>query len=460
MKRALLYIALDFPPLNSSGTYRNAKFVKYLPRFGWRPVVVTLDWRRVHQEHPLDAALLEDIPEQTPILRLPPFNPAVTLHRLVRRHRSRIQDGVATLTEIARDRRPRPPAYRLARSLFHAALAPLGDVFFYWNFRALPACLRWARRHRVEAIFVSVSPWTTALLGLMLKWKLGRPLIVDFRDYWTMWAVKGEPTLRDRLDAHVERWILRHADRLICVHPAMARDFQTLEPSCAGKCRAITNGYDPDDFPSLGASLTSSADSSAPLRLVHTGLVWGDAARPLLEALMRLTPDERRRGLRVEFVGGLPSSQIAFVKRHRLDDCVRIEPRVPHRRAIERMCRADLLLLLIVDNEGGRKWYPGKLFEYMYARRPILAIAPQGIATQLIREAGVGWAVEPRDIDGLARILRSLATDGSLVHHQYYHPREEVIARFHRLRLTRTLASVLDELCPLNGSRSTEDQGI
>ncbi|RMG48493.1 MAG: glycosyltransferase [Acidobacteria bacterium] len=458
MKRALLYIALDFPPLNSSGTYRNAKFVKYLPRFGWQPVVVTLDWHRERGENPLDAALLEDIPKQTPILRLPPFNPAVTLHRLIRRRQPEFRDGTATLTEIAPDRRPRHLVYRLTRSLFHAALAPLGDVFFYWNFRALPACLRWARRHRVEAVFVSLSPWTTALLGLMLKRKLGRPLIVDFRDYWTMWAVKGEPTLRDRLDAHVERWILRRADRLICVHHAMARDFQALEPRCTGKCRVITNGYDPDDFPRLDSIPAPSANPPAPLRLVHAGLVWGDAARPLLEALARLESDLRKH-LRVTFVGGLPPSQIAFVKRHRLDDCVRMEPRVPHRQAIERMCQADLLLLLIVDNEGGRKWYPGKLFEYMYAHRPILAIAPRGIATQLIREAGVGWAVEPQDIDGLTRLLKRLVTERSAVH-GYYHPREDVIARFHRLRLAEALASILDELCPPTGSRSAGSHNI
>lgn len=450
MKRTLLFIALDFPPLNSSGTYRNAKFVKYLGQFGWQPVVVTLDWYREAGDHPLDDSLLQDISQQVPVIRLLPFHPMVNLRRFASRFRARSEarSEVVTLSEVMADARPRSSLYKLARSAYHGALAPVGDTFFYWGFRVLPRCLELARQHAAKAIFVSVSPWTTAILGVMLKHRLRVPLIVDFRDYWTLWAVKGKSTVRDKLDARVERWILRQADRIICVHQAMADDFETLEPACVGKCRVITNGYDVEDFTMVERETHSFERDEGVCQLIHTGIAWGDAALPLLRALAQLKREDAGTCLRVCFVGGLPPSSLRFIKDHELDDLIQIHKRVSHREAIQRMREADVLLLLIVGNEGGRKWYPGKLFEYMYAGRPVLAVAPEGLATRLINEAGIGLAVEPQDTERLVRVLREIVVDVSAFREKYYHPKEAVIEQFNRVALTHKLALVLDEVGP------------
>lgn len=451
MTRNLLYIALDFPPLNSSGTYRSAKFVKYLGRFGWQPVVVTLDWYKEPMGDPLDESLLSDVPAAVPVIRLPHFNPAFSLYHLVARYRpGRLaHDPIVTLSEIPQDDQPRSRFYRLARSIYHRALTPVGDPFFYWSFRVWPACVKLARQHQVKVILVSISPWTTALLGVLLKRTLHVPLVVDFRDYWTQWAVKKQPTAGDLVETWVERWILRQADRVICVHQAMADDFARMEPACAGRCRVITNGYDVDDFGGTDAGLLSHDRSEVgPTHLIHTGIVWGDAAVPLLRALAQLKRDCPDPGLRVSFVGGLPPSSLRFIDEHDLGDLVEVHPRVSHREVIQRMCRADVLLLLIVGNEGGRKWYPGKLFEYMYAGRPVLAVAPEGIAARLIERAGIGLTVAPPQVERLVQVLREVAADVGAFRRKYYHPQQSIIAQFNRLVLTQNLASVLDELCP------------
>jgi glycosyltransferase involved in cell wall biosynthesis len=450
MGRKLLFIALDFPPLNSSGTYRNAKFVKYLSQFGWQPVVVTLDWSSARVDDPLDDSLLQDIPQHVPIIRLPHFNPIFRWHHLLARYRPRSEgrSESVTLSEVTDDSRPRGRLYKLARSAYHGALIPVGDVFFYWSFRMLPRCVELARQHKVSAIFVSVSPWTAAILGVMLKRLLRLPLIVDFRDYWTMWAVKETRPIRDRLDARVERWILRRADRIICVHQAMADDFESLEPACAGRCRVITNGYDVEDFPPLPPNECSSGLDADIGQLTHTGIAWGDAALPLLRALAQLKREGMKKSLRVNFIGGLPSSNLQFITDHQLGEIVQVRSRVSHHEAIQRMRQADVLLLLIVGNEGGRKWYPGKLFEYMHAGRPVLAVAPEGIATQLINEVGIGVAVAPHDAEQIVNVLAEIVADPSAFCQKYYHPAPAAIAQFNRIALTQTLASVLDEVSP------------
>jgi glycosyltransferase involved in cell wall biosynthesis len=264
-----------------------------------------------------------------------------------------------------------------------------------------------------------------------------------------MWAVKGVDPIRDQLNAYVERWILREADRLICVHQAMADDFEALAPACAGKCRVITNGYDVEDFRGTDFSLSVRGQTSVcPTLLTHTGIAWGDAAIPLLQALSQLKRENAGHRLRVSFVGGLPASSLTFIKDHQLKGLVHVQKRVPHHEAIERMREADVLLLLIVGNEGGRKWYPGKLFEYMYVRRPVLAVAPEGIATRLIHDAGIGLAVAPHETERLTQALKDIAADVAAFREQYFHPKESVIEQFDRVTLTRKLASVLDEVCP------------
>lgn len=454
MSRRLLYIALDFPPLNSSGTYRNAKFVKYLGRFGWQPVVVTLDWHQAETDDPLDETLLKEIPTDTPIIRYAPYHPLINLARwLARNRRQRPLPPEARLrTEVTGDEQPRSRLYTAARNAYHAALTPIGDMFFYWSLRILPRCIEAAVQHRVEAIYVSVSPWTLGILGVLLQGVLRLPLIVDFRDYWTMWAVKQTRPFRDRLEAGVERWILRHADRIICVHQAMAEDFQTLEPRCRDKCRVITNGYDEDDFRDLQhhASVLHEHYASHPqhriVQLTHTGIAWGDAAQPLLDALMHLQRQSAKLNLHVNFIGGLPPSKWQFIHEHQLDGLVHVQKRVSHHEAIQQMVAADVLLLLLVGNEGGRKWYPGKLFEYLYAGRPVLAVAPEGIATELIRQAGVGLVVEPQDRDRLCAVLADIAADVNLFRQTYYHPDQRFIEQFNRLSLTQALAAVLNEV--------------
>jgi len=264
-KRKVLFIAVGFPPHNSSGTPRSAKFVKYLGTFGWEPVVVTLDWEKVQDRNQLDYTQVEDLPQNLIIYRIRPFNPVLALGEFIRGkrqeargerrdHGSRVTHpaSVATYSEIPDEKTSRSWLYAGARSLYHFALAPVGDEHFYWSLKASLQCIRIARGHKVEAIFVSISPWTSALLGVILKKLLRLPLIVDFRDYWTLWPVKEKRVVRDKLDSYLERCILKAANRILCVHEPMAEDFARIEPCAAAKCVVITNGYDPADFVSLG----------------------------------------------------------------------------------------------------------------------------------------------------------------------------------------------------------------
>lgn len=458
--RHVLFIAGAFPPLNSSGTQRAFQFARRLPEFGWMPVVVTLDWEKEPFGNALDFELLDQVPPEIPVYRFPYFNPAVRAGEWWRARRSghsphgtvaaRNGGSFESHVEGSQDNEAaRGSLYRLTRRIYHFSIAPIGDEHFYWALRARGPCREIARRHDVQCIFATLSPWSSAILGLHLQARLRRPLVVDFRDYWTRWAVRGRRRIRDRWEQSLERRILRRADRIVCVHQAMADDLLSIEPAAAGKCTVITNGFDESNFCHFDRD--GAPRESGGAVLTHTGIAWGDSAQPVLETVARERENLAASRLRIRFVGGLSPEAETFIRENHLADLIGATARVPHSAAIAELASADALLLLLVNNEGGRKWYPGKLFEYLAARKPIIAVAPEGITTRLVQSLGAGVVVDPSDRDHLRRVLGELAKDPASFRRRYYHLRADALGAYERGALTAKLAAVLES--PAAGDR-------
>jgi len=440
--RRLLVIADGFPPMGGSGVQRTTKFVKYLPEFGWRACVLTGDPER--DGFPwIDRTLLSEIPESTEVVRVPYWNPA---ERVFGR-RWKQGGGVPALSTPTESPPPGRAGFvrRAVRGLRRSLLAPVGDKHFYWARRARRPAMKLARRTGAEAVYATASPYTSLLLGLWLKKRTGLPLVVDFRDPWTRFDPSRAHGFFFRVNRFFERRVLRGADRIICNHEPMRLDFERIEPSCRGRCTVLPNGFDASDF--AGVSPVDPGRS-----LTHVGFAWEDTPQPVLRALAAL----KARGalppaFRVRFIGGLPASSLRMIENLGLEELVRVEPRVEHALAIAAMRSAACLLLLLVRSEAGRKWYPGKMFEYMAAGRPILCVAPSGIAADLVREADCGLALEPGDTAGIERAIEELARDPEVWTARHYAPRQEVIERFDRRRLTERLAAVLDDIAEQKG---------
>jgi glycosyltransferase involved in cell wall biosynthesis len=149
-----------------------------------------------------------------------------------------------------------------------------------------------------------------------------------------------------------------------------------------------------------------------------------------------------RSRLHIELVGYIhPDDRAALDKSTCVPPIVVHTERVSHSEAIGLMRRSHVLLLLAPFD-----YYPGKLFEYMAANRPVLMIGPDNIAADLVRRCGIGCAVEPDDIERLAQVLRQIALDYEGFVAEYYHPNWEEINRYDRKAQTQRLAALLDSL--------------
>ncbi len=382
MKRVLL-ISYVFPPTGGAGVQRALKLVKYLPAFGWEAVVVTPRTPPV----PLrDASYARDLPPGLMVRRLPTLELGAG-------------NGGG-----GGDGGPQPSWRRLA-GLAAGLLFP--DPRVLWLPTALPGALAAARRQRVDAVLVTGPPFSSFLLAGAVARLARLPLVLDFRDDWSGYFThgyrRGGGLLRCWLTRTVEGALTARAARVILTTPEAVDRLRSLHGGPAGKYRLLPNGYDPADFAELERHPPSPPNDGR-LHLLYTGTVASyHPLGPVWEAVARLRPEQRRR-LAITVVGrvvadgettdpGLPGLS------------VRLLPYEPHHRVLRRMAGAHALLVTQADHPGLERMVPAKLFEYLAARRPLLAVVPPGSAARIVTGAGAGRAVAPDQTGRLAEML-------------------------------------------------------
>jgi glycosyltransferase involved in cell wall biosynthesis len=449
--RAVLMVGYIFPPLGGSGVYRTTKFVKYLPQFGWQPVVVSGSDSDALGTG-LDASLVAEIPQEASVVRVPHVSlrgPRRVAKRVVAGRAGGLmpQDaarlgGEDLLEPGALARKSR--AVRAINAILDPIEFPPIDDAFYWALRIVPRSLRLIRQHKVEVIYTTSFPYSDHVAGLLLKRLTGLPWVADFRDPWSEQPDVRMTGWRRWCDVTAERRVLRQADRIIGVTPTWVAGLRALAPGRRPDDFAlIENGYDAEDF----AAERDAADvqpARAGSALTHVGHAYSGALVPLIQAITDLCGSAP--GLKLRFIGRLPEPDARLLAGLPPSMAEVMEERVPHAEAIREMRMAQTLLLLIGNEPGWVGHYPGKLFEYLAAGRPILAVGPEGDASRLLEASGAGVRLPAERPDEAAALLRLLACDPAGFRSRYFRPDANVIARYERRALTGRLADMFHEL--------------
>ncbi len=381
--KTVLLICYVFPPAGGGGVQRPLKFVKYLGGHGWTPVVATPD----RPSSPVwDQDLLRQLPADLAVERLPSLEPGA--------------GGAANA--------PGPANSSGWRARLAAWLFP--DRHVLWLPTALPGLLRALKRHQPQAVMVTAPPFSSFILGWLAARIGGLPLVLDFRDEWSGFYAKGYgPGSAGRLWAAsvrvLERRLVAAASRVVCASPDYCWRFRELYGGPAGKFVWIPNGFDPADYPPPPEPpAPGPATPERPLRLVYAGSVHPVTSLDYLWRGLAVLSPEERRCLSVQVLGRVNPEMTADPGLKGLR--VQAHGYCPHAQALAAMQTAHALLLTLSPGPGVERVIPGKLYEYLGAGRPILALTPPGRAAAMMEEARAGTRVDPDCPAQIAATLR------------------------------------------------------
>ncbi len=411
-------VAFHYPPCAvGSGIHRTLKFSRYLPDAGWRPVVLTA--------HP--RAYLRTRPEQ-----LDEIAPAVTVAR-------------AFALEARR--------HLAWRGCYFRWMA-LPDDWWAWWLGAVPLGLRLVRAHRVRVIWSTYPIATAHLIGLTLHRLTGLPWVADFRDSMTEDQYPRDPWQR-RAYLWIERQVVARATRMVFTAPSTRRmylsRYQTL---AAERCVVIPNGYDEADFEDLVPE--STPPEGRPLRLLHSGVVYPEERdpRPFFRALARLKREGRvsARDLQVVLrASGFEREYAAVLADLEIGDIVRLLPPVSYREALRECLAADALLL--IQGASCNHQIPAKAYEYLRARKPILALtAPEGDTAALLREHGGFTLADLDDEDAIHTAIPAFLDTVRAGTHPL--PDAKRVEAYARHSQAMVLGRLLSEACTPGGRRT------
>ena len=343
----LLIIAYYFPPLGGSASLRPLKISKYLPRFEWNPVILTVknpDWYYAR-----DPELIEELPANT-IIKRSPMVKATWIYRFLNPVRAKFLD-------------------QFIRNFFFHPDEQIGWIPF-----SVSAAFKMAVKYDVKIIYSTSGPLSCHLLGYFLNKKTGIPWIADFRDEWIEAPNLNLPTpLHSRFHYKLEKMVVNNADKVITMAP-MFEKLLSKHVTNRTKIHTITAGFDPEDFAESRTSANYKNNNSKFI-ISFTGLFY-KSFRPnnFIRAISELIKEGKiaREKIWIRFVGANTPNELDSVDEYSILEFTGF---VPRKQAIAYLAQSDALLLLL-SKERGKDVIPSKIFEYIGIGKPVLALVP------------------------------------------------------------------------------------
>lgn len=439
MKRVLI-ISYYWPPSGGSGVQRWVKFAKYLPKEGWQPVIYT-------PENPeltaVDKTLSSEIPPEAEIIKRHITEPYGIYRKLMGKGSS---TDLKTLTSAGSSSDEVNPinggmkSWKQKLSLFIRGNFFIPDPRILWLHPSVRFLKEYLQDHPVDAIVTTGPPQSMHLIGLKLSKATGLPWIADFRDPWTkMFYFKHLGLTRRSEEKHhkLEKEVLDGATRIIAVSPMVQKDFQAMTST---PVELITNGFDEEDF-------NREFELDEYFNITHTGLFASDGNPETLWKVLadKCSSDEEfKRSLRIRLVGKTDKEIIDSIVSAGLGQNLKDFGYQSHEVAVKEQLNASVLILPLRKEPEYEAVLPGKLFEYLASRRPILGIGQtEGAMAKVVRETGSG-VVYNWDEEKKIKAWIDLCWDE--FKNDELKDNMSDISKYSRRKLTKRLASLLNEL--------------
>jgi hypothetical protein len=423
----VLIITYHFPPRPTVASLRPLGLAKYLPEFGWKAVILT-------------AALPGRPDPQFEVVETP------------RRDSSAIGWGSrlfqldpeqALMAQTAQLKKKL--GIKSERSPLDLLLTAIGEVTAYpdpqkgWRHFAVQAGEDILRQQNIKAIISTSPPVTTHIIAKRLKDEFKIPWVADFRDLWTQNYYYPYSPLRKRVERKLELKTLAAADALVTISQPAADDLRSLHKQ--KPVHSIPNGFDPAEVNTIPGNLTDK------FTITYTGNLYPgkQSPEPLFAALHDLITDGSvdASDIEVRFYGPEAGWIDKQAERYGLTDMVKQFGMVPREIALNKQRESQLLLLLKWNDPKQRGAYLAKIFEYLAARRPILAVGGfPDVVSELLNETKAGISAQAKeDVKApLLRLYQEYKSAGTIS----YSGDEAETSKYSHREMAKKFASVLD----------------
>lgn len=439
--KKVLIITYYWPPAGGAGVQRWLKFVKYLPEFGWNPVIYTVD----NGEFPVfDHSLEKEVPDSVNVIRKEIIEPYNWYKKFIgQKKEEKINAGF--LAGQKKSEKKENLAKWIRGNLF------IPDARRFWIRPSIKYLLAYLKKNPIDIIISTGPPHSMHMIAMGLKKKTKIPWIADFRDPWTKIDFYNELKLTKWADLkhhRLEKEVVQSADVVLSINQMMKEDYENMG---AMQSLYLPNGFDPSDFPK-----NTNMEEGSKFRIVYIGSINQDRNPEFFwKTIKELTDQDPSfaRDLEIELIGKTDYSVKKLIENYQLGPYVSITDYLPHNKIFLAQKRASILLLLINRTPHAKGILTGKMFEYLASGRAILAIGPpDGEAAVILSETKTGTTIDYNDEGALKKILLEYY-NAFISGNMKINP--ETIDKYTRKNLTRELTAIIENVLAVNIQNNT-----
>ncbi|WP_210151139.1 glycosyl transferase family 1 [Chryseobacterium scophthalmum] len=428
-QKKILIITYYWPPAGGPGVQRWLKFAKYLPEFGWKPIIYTPE----NPSYPLlDESLMKDVPEDLEIVRTKIWEP----YRLAEKLNKSNKKFKAGQFDVGSNQ-----SWKSKLSIWVRGNFFIPDARVFWVNPSTQFLEQYLKINNIETVVTSGPPHSMHLIGLNLKKKFpDLKWVADFRDPWTEISYYKHLKLTNRSDKkhrQLESEVFKNADITLATSYTDAENFRKN----GANAFCITNGFDETDS---NPQTLQPSNSPTQFTLSYIG-VLEQLRNPenLWKALDNLvkTNSDFAENFNLKFVGRIDDKILEVIERSSLKDHIQNLGYVSHDKAVDEMAKSSLLLITNFPNDSSKGIIPGKIFEYLATGKQIISFGPnEADVAKILDETKAGKHFgynDSKEIEDFILEKFELWKNGNLLENT------QNIEQFSRKNLTKQLSEIL-----------------
>ncbi len=423
MTKKVLIISYYFNQSEQIGSIRLRGLAKYLPKFGWEPTILTI---KSPKKSDLGFRTIET-----------DYSDLMTNWK--RKLGFNLEEGVQDQLKVSPNKNKNGIVDFLIHTWFEIFAFP--DPEKNWYKPAVDAGNKLLENEDFDLILSSSSPYTCHLIGHELSKKHGLPWVVDLRDLWSQNHNYEFSNFRRFRETRLEKKTFSTADAMTTVSEPKIERLENLHPN--KRAYAIPNGFDPDLL-NTGETLDKN------LSIVYTGRIYEGKMdpEPLFKALNELIEEEEinENEVMIDFYGINVDVLKESVEKYNLNPVINLQGLIPRDDVIGKQRRAQLLLLLNWNDPKEKGVYTGKVFEYLSAKRPILAIGGygDGVIDELLQNTKAGNSLN--DVEDIKDRIKEYYSEFKLNGEVQYNGIPEEIDKFSHIGMAGKFAKVFEDV--------------